>query len=59
MSLKEKVTLQNIESIIHNIRLRIETGLEVNHRTPPTMVLSEHLICWNTNTEVGEVIGGD
>ena len=50
--LKERLTIQNVESILQNIRQRIETGREVNHRTPPTMALTEHLISWKTSSQV-------
>lgn len=46
LSLKEKVSLQNLESITKNVRDRVENGREASLKQIPTMPLSTHLMCW-------------
>ena len=52
LTLKEKVTLHNLEAIIKHIRERVENGREASVKEIPTLPLSELLICWKTLDEV-------
>lgn len=49
LSLKEKLSLQNLEAIIKHVRERIENGHEVSIKEIPTMPLCENLITWKTS----------
>jgi transcriptional regulator NrdR family protein len=52
LTLKEKLSLHNLEAIIKHIRERVENGQEVSIKEISTLPLSELLVCWKTSDEV-------
>ncbi|XP_060584905.1 peroxisomal biogenesis factor 3-like [Ruditapes philippinarum] len=51
LTLKEKLSLHNLEAIIKHIRERVENGQEVSIKEISTLPLSELLVCWKTSDE--------
>ncbi|XP_045160038.2 peroxisomal biogenesis factor 3-like [Mercenaria mercenaria] len=51
LTLKEKLSLHNLEAIIKHIRERIENGREVSIKEIPTMPLCDFLICRKTSSQ--------
>ncbi|XP_052256791.1 peroxisomal biogenesis factor 3-like isoform X1 [Dreissena polymorpha] len=47
VSLKEKLTLQNLEAMVKHVRARVENGHELGVHHPATLPLTQHLVCWN------------
>ncbi|XP_052774979.1 peroxisomal biogenesis factor 3-like isoform X2 [Mya arenaria] len=55
MSLKEKLSLGNLETMLKDIRGRVENGHEREHHLPATATLTDLLICWNTDIQTSNI----